>query len=399
MKKLAITLLAVFCLFGNLRAFDYKASLTSGVFTGTPFWNQDYIANKDNISINGNFTRLYNRLRFRGHIYDNFYIRVNALRSDNFESANHISETKLYQVYGIYKTKNGHLRAGRFTEFNRWTMGSVDGASFAYNITDKIKVSGYGGVNVQYGTFFDSGNQPSLAYADLAYRGKGIGGKVRALLTDANNLVGANVFKNFGRTGINADIGYDLTRRRINDAGAAINGYVGKKFQWFGNYRLMRARKWNTLSFTDLYERYQVGSLYKLSRNYSMSARFLTTVSDSKTNYLGYLAIQNKYVVLGLNYLAGDSYFNRFGISLGGRYSPIRNLKLSAGIASVDYLINNSDYGYDNIQSLATYFKVKYKAFDRLAFNAYMNYYHNNNVLAQNLRGGATVQFYFGTMK
>ncbi len=399
MKTLPIIFLSLFCLCGNMQAFDYKASLTTGVFTGTPFWNQDYIADRDNINLDGDYTRMFNRFRFKGKILDNFSIKVNALRSDNFESANHVSETKLFQAYGIYKTKSGHLKAGRFTEFNRWVMGSVDGGSFAYNITDKIKVSGYGGVNVRYGTFFDSGEQTSLAYGSMAYKGDGFGGKARLLLTGENNLVGGNVYKKFGRTGISADFGYDLTNSRINDAGAGINGFIGYKFQWFGNYRLLRVRKWNTFTFADFFERYQIGGLYKLSRDLTLNARFLTTVNENNTNYLGYLAIQNKYLVLGLNYLAGDSYFNRFGISLGGKYSPVKDLKLSAGIASVDYLINNTDYGYDNIQSIATYLKVKYKALDRIAVNAFVNYYHNNNVLARNLRGGATVQFYFGSRK
>jgi len=394
MKKIFNFLLSFLLILGIAKSQNYQASITSGVFTGTPFWNPYYLIGADSINVNDTYLRLYNNIRFSGKM-NNFSVKFSGLRSDNISQDNNISETKLYQLYAKYSFNKGYVKAGRFTEFNRWLIGSVDGAAFKYSVNKNFKLSAYGGLNVRYGNPFKSKKQESLIYGDFAYKTKGLGAKIRYFHTDKLDLAGLDFFSKLGFANINANVGYDLSNNRINDGGLGFNGVIGSRFQWFGNYRLMRSREWQSLVFTDFFQRYLIGFSYILPWHFRIDARQFTVTTDKYTNYISYLALQHKYFLIGINYLDGDSYSRRLGITVGGHYSIFKKLQISAGIGSVDYLIN--DNYYNNVQSLVSYLRIKYKIIDNLIINGYVNYYDKNPVLNENFRGGATVQYKFGS--
>jgi hypothetical protein len=363
---------------------------------GTPFWNSENLSGEDAIDTNQSYMRFYNRLRVKSELFDNFNIQVNAVRSDNISGDNSASETKLYEVYARYNLSNGYIKLGRFTEFNKWTLGSVDGAAISYKLFEKFTVNAYGGMDVKYGKIYDSDNQNVLVYGDVAYKEKSYGGKVKFMHTDEFDVTGAELYSRFGAFVLSGNTGYDLKNSRIHDGGLGVSGALTNKIRLFGHYHFMRPVSfWNGYIMPEIYQNINLGLSYRLPWNLSLSGIQAATVTDSNKTYITNVSLSHKYFTFGVNYLSGDSYYNKFGISLGGRYSPIDDLMLNLGIASVDNMINFNQYE-SNYQSIASYFRANYKFLNNFVLSCYANYYHTDSQYIDNIRGGATLQFNFG---
>ncbi len=378
----------------------YKGDFTTGLYSGTPFWSQDNLEDRI-VDPHSDFYRIYNRISFTGEI-DNFSLQVNALRNDNFFldglqmyfRNDHVDNTKLYQVYAKYKFGGGDIRAGRFLPFNRWYFGSVDGGMLNYRFNSKLSFNGFGGLDVKYGNVYYDENRKTIAYGELAYKDGRYGGNAKVMYSNDAYKGGLDFFGSAGLLRFSGNFGYDFTNSRLFDGSLGLYAYLSPKFNLSANYTRFTPISFFTYEFYSEYiDRINLSATYKLFNLFSLSFRQMVTMSSQNLDYLSYLYLSHKFFYVGVNYLGGDSNSDRFGISVGGRYSPVDNLRLMLGIASVDFMFDNRFA--ENRQTYASYFKVNYDVFDFATLSAYVNYYDNNSYLYQKWRGGATLQLRF----
>jgi hypothetical protein len=419
-------LLILFCLFvfsTELFAGKYDATITSGIFGGTPFWSSDNFSKDYELSGNSDFLRWFNNVNINGSVGD-FSAHISASRSDGFDIRNdvpgdskyqvhlfdtkyHLTDTRIFAAYAQYKFNAGYVKAGRLGTFSRWLFGSVDGGAFSYKITDNLNISGFGGKGVRYGLLYDNDYKNNVAYADVSYKFGKFGAKAKYMYSDSASKAGADVYGVYEGVRFSADFGYDVTNKRLFDGSLAIFGYIGKKlslsanysritpFAPYANFYVLVSNGFNihkdNLINPDPIDRI-IGSVsYKIFEGYNVSFRQMFTSSKGNLDYLSYLYLNHKYFSVGINYLGGDTGNKRFGVSLGGNYNILDNLRVIAGISSVDYLF--AIYDTEHVQSLATYLKCDWGILDNLTMSANINYYHENEMLAKNLRGGFTFQY------
>lgn len=404
MKKVIILLL----IFSYLQAADFKGSLTTGVFTGTPIWNLDkyrdidrYKASADYDADNAiekddTFWRTTNRLRLQGKFGQNFSFYMQALRSDDFSGDNHLSDTKIYQAYGKYAFSKGSVKAGRFLPFQRWIVGSVDGAAFTWQLTQRVTVSALGGLHVPYGLVYDSGKQIALGYADVAMRFKPLRAKIKVYGDEDVVKSGVDFYSRLGKVNINGNYGFDFTNSQIADGGLGAIWALNKKFVVNANYRLFRtlAADWGDIQFNSyLIERFLAGLRYEIWSGFYLDAQQMISMTSERKDYLSLLNLSSRYFNVGVNYLSGDSGLERLGLLLGGKYT-IDQLQLSAGISPVDYLPANET---DHLLTIAYYFRAGYRFLDYFSMSLNFNYYQDNPALESKFRGGVQLRYNFGS--
>jgi len=397
----------------------YDVTLTSGVFGGTPFWNSENFSDdyaiepslkflrwNNNITANGYFGDL--SLHFSGSRSDGFDIRDDIPESSKyqvhfFDSKYNFTDTRLFRAYAQYKFDGGNVRAGRIPAFSRWLFGSVDGGQVSYNLTDNFSVSAFGGKAVKYGLLYDSDYDNTVGYGELNYKLKGFSAKVKYLYSDTSSKAGLDLYTCLYRIKISANAGYDLTNSRLFDGSLGLYGYIGKKLSLSANvsrfnpYLMMQGlvspltgQTIPSIETSDV-DRIVLGASYKLFDNYTLSYRQMVTLRGDNLDYLSYIYVSHRYFYLGLNYLGGDSKNERLGITAGGNYSPFKGLRINAGIASVDYMMEG--YDEESINSIASYLRFDWDILDDLSLNTNINYYHNNKVFDQKIRGGLTLQY------
>jgi hypothetical protein len=396
--KYIITIFLFITLFLNLLcAGGIKGSFSTGVFMGSPFWNADNYKDDNKIDHDDSFLRSVNHLRLKGGISENFTFRFNAARSDGFQGDNHLSNTKIYEVFGKYNFSKGYISAGRILPFNRWIRGSVDGGAFSYAISDQIKISAIGGINVRYGKLYDSDNTQTLMYADLALKFKKVSGKLKVYNDDDVTKTGVDFYGSLKKLRYNGNYGYDITNERIADGGMNLFYLISKKLNLLGNYRLFRTDDWklSKIEFSGyLIERFLLGIRYKAFGNYYLDLRQMVSMTEYNKDYISFINLTGKYFHVGLNYLTGDSDLERIGISVGGQYSLFNGLKIYGGISPVDYMFNDQD---DHQRSIAYYFRANYKVLKNLSVGANVNYYQDNEALNASTRGGILIKYNFGS--
>ncbi len=388
----------------ELKAFEFDGSVTSGIFFGTPFWNRSNLS-QSIVDSGSDFYRLYNKVSI-GAGHGDFSVKVNALRSDNFTVENkglylnkmdiyfankHINETKIYQAYGKYDFDKGEVKLGRVMPFNRWLFASVDGGALEYDITDKISFEGFGGLDVKYGKIYDEKNRDAVAYGEVNYREENYGGKAKFMYANEAARAGLDLFGSYKGIRASGDFGFDFTNSRLFDATLALYGHVTDRFSISGNVTRFTPIGWSYQYYSKFIDRAHLGLTYKFNKDFALSFRQMATYSSENLDHLSYFSAHYKFLYAGVNYLTGDSDNERFGVSAGARYAPIRDLKLSAGVASVEYLFN-PEYE-ERQQSMSSYLRIYYNIFDFLSVRANVNYYHNNTSLNRKWRGGLTFQY------
>jgi hypothetical protein len=236
-----------------------------------------------------------------------------------------------------------------------------------------------------------------LGYADLALRHKNLGAKVKFYSDEDVTKAGGDFFGVWKKITFNGNYGFDLTNERIADGGLNLLYPFNNKFSVSVNYRLFRTDDWKIVYIdfpSKLIERYSLGLRYKLFHSYYLDFRQLLTMTSENNDYLSYLNFSGKYFYIGVNYLSGDSEYERLGLIVGGKYKLFNTLQLSAGIAPVDYLMPGQE---DHIQTIAYYFRVNYKLLKRILVSANFNYYQDNKALDSSTRGGIQIRYSFGS--
>jgi len=396
MKKLIFLILAFSI---TTIAGDFKGSFSTGVHMGTPYWNKTNLEDDGVIDSSDSFMRIVNRLRLNGKFSENFTVGMNAIRSDGFQSDNRLSRTKIQQFYAAYKFSSGNIRAGRLMPFNRWIMGSMDGLSVAYKLSDMFSFKAVGGMNVRYGKLYDSDDTQTVGYGEFGIHLKKYGGKIKFYNDEDKTKTGLDFHGKISKLRFNSSVGYNVTDEELSDGSVGLFYPFTKKLTVSGHYRLFRAEQWNISTFDDIYfegfliERFMLGFNYKIFDEYTLDLRQMLALTSERSDYISYLTFAGKYFHIGANYLNGDSEYQRMGFSLGGNYSPMRDLYLYAGVSPVNYLL---DEGEDNIQSTSIYFRANYKIIKSLGLRLNFNYYNNNNALNETIRGGLNITYYFG---
>jgi hypothetical protein len=378
-------------------AGDIDGSFSTGIFTGTPFWNPDNYSDGNTIDPESSFLRTYNRLRLDGNLSNNLGFKINALRSDNFESENHLSKNKIYQVLLAYQFSKGTVTAGRFMPFSRWIYGSIDGGALAYNLNRDLSVNIYGGILRRYGRILDDKNTLNLGYADIGYRFKQSHVKVKMLSTEENNRSGFDFYSSYKKLQISGNYGYDITNKRIADGGLALFIPVNTEISLSGSYRLFRTDdfKMARIDFSGyLIERFIAGIKYKLFKDHYLDFRQMFSMTSEYDDYLSILTFIGRYYNIGINYLDGDSQLKRIGIQLGGHYDLSETLRLAAGISPVSYMY---DYQDDYQRTVAYYLRANYKVIKNLSLAANINFYDKLSTLHDNIRGGLQLKYNFGS--
>lgn len=394
MKKLAVLLFTFGAL---LYAGNIQGSYTTGFYMGTPFWNSENFSDGKSIDVKDQFMRTINQLRLRGQAGQNFKYAINALRSDGFQSDNHLAETKLYQAYGQYNWSNGFAKLGRFVPFNRWLWSSVDGAAFAYQPTSSIKVSAFAGRHVPYGRLYDNDHAVTVAYVDMGLKFNDYRAKIKVMNDNQQTKIGTDFYGRLGKLRFNGNYGYNIKENQIADGGLGLNYLHNTKLNISANYRLFRTMPWSlghTQFNTYLIERFMVGVAYRLLQNVTLDLRQTVTATSEKNDYLTYLTLSHRYFTLGLSYLGGDSEADRMGLIVGGNYTLFKGFNLSAGVAPVNYMLQNED---DSFTSIAYYAKIKYQVLKSLGLHMNFNYYQDNPVLQSKYRAGLQVNYFFGS--
>jgi len=393
MKKL-ILLIFVFSI--TTIAADFKGSFSTGVHMGTPYWNKTNLEDGGIIDSSDTFLRVVNRLRLNGKFSENFTVGMNAIRSDGFQADNRLTRTKIQQFYAAYKFSSGNIRAGRLVPFNRWIMGSIDGLSVAYKLSDMFSLKVLGGMNVRYGKLYDSDDTKTVGYGEIGIHLKKYGGKVKFYNDEDKTKTGLDFHGRINKLRFNSSLGFNITDEELSDGSVGLYYPITNKILVSGHYRLFRVDDWefpNLLFDGYLIERFALGVNYKVFDGYSLDFRQMLALTSERNNNISYLTFSGKYFHVGANYLAGNSEYQRMGFSIGGNYSPMKDLYLSAGVSPVDYLL---DEDQDHIQSTSVYFRANYKILKSLGARLNFNYYNNNNALNENIRGGLNITYYFG---
>ncbi len=376
--------------------FNYKARITSGFFSGSQFYNRENLEDRL-INPNEDAYRWYNRVSVNSN-YDNFSVKFNAIRSDymKFDGVapyfpnKEINRTKMYQAFAQYKFDAGNVKLGRVMPFSRWFFSSVDGGMIDYQFSPKISINAFAGSDVDYGLFVDDNNRKAVGYTEIAYRDTDFGGKVKYLYANEESKVGTDLYYRFSNVRTAANIGYDATNSRLFDAGLGVFAYITPKFNVSANYLRTIPISWSYKYYSEYIDRVQLGISYDLGNKFTVSLKQMMGLADGNTNNLTYLYLTHKYFYVGVNYLSGDLEAERLALTVGGQYYPTEDIKLQAGIASVDHMFDN--IYYEDEQTYSSYFKVRYKALDYLNIAAYANYYHQNTMFDSKWRGGLTAQ-------
>lgn len=425
MRLKILIFLGIMILSASAFAGKYDASITSGVFGGVPFWNKENFSEEFAMDSSSKFLRWVNSITANGY-YDNLSFHLSGSRSDGFDIRDdfpesnkyqvhlfgtkyHFSDTRIYRAYAQYKFDGGYVRAGRLPSFNRWLFGSVDGGALSCNITDNLNISGYGGKGVKYGLLYDDEYENIIGYADISYNRKDYGLKAKYMYSDSSTKAGMDLFGNFSGIRTSLNFGYDITNKYIYDGSLAIFAYLTKDLSLSANVSRFRIiTPFANFTFNNTHpigyipdyikniqyvDRFIIGASYKLFADYSLNFRQMLSTRLEQTDYLSYLYLNQKYFFIGVNYLSGDSGNERLGISLGGNYSPMDGLRLNAGIASVDYMLG--DYDDESTQSITTYLQCSWNILEELMLRTNLNYYHNNDVFPQKIRGGLSLQYNF----
>jgi len=393
MKNLIILLLG----FSLLQASDFRGSLSSGFFMGTPFWNADNFKNGNVIDKEDSFYRSVNRLRLRGKMGRHFLFSLHTIRNDGFQNQNRLSETKIYQLYGKYLFASGYVKCGRFIPFQRWIIGSLDGAAFSLQLSKRIRISALGGRHVTYGLLYEKDHEKTLAYADAAFLLQPFSVKLKFYGDDNVKKTGIDFYGRWGKIGFNGNYGYDITDNQIADGGLSANWYVSRKLAFSGNYRLMRTLpwQWSHIRFKSyLIERFLMAARYRIGGHLYINVQQTLAMTSERKDYLSLLSIQFKYFNVGLNYLTGDSGLNRLGLLLGANYRFSDRLRLAAGVAPVDYLPANAG---EHLQTVAVYLRAAYQFLNCFTVSLNGNYYHDNPALFSKFRGGIQLRYNFGS--
>jgi hypothetical protein len=393
MKKILIFLAGVLC---SAAAVDFDGSFSTGIFTGTPFWNPDNYSDGNSIDPEASFLRSYNRLRLNGNLNNKLSFKMNALRSDGFDSENRLSETKIYQGALDYRFSKGTISAGRFMPFSRWVYGSIDGGAIAYTFNRQVSINAYGGILRRYGRLLDNDNTMNLGYADIGYNFRKGRIKLKMLSTEESNRSGIDFFSRYKKMQISGNYGYDFTNKRIADGGLALFVPVNASVGISGSYRLIRTDdfKMSRIDFSGyLIERFIGGIKYKLFKAHYLSFQQMLSMTSEYKDYLSVLNFIGRYYNVGINYLGGDSQLKRIGINLGGHYDLNNALRLAAGISPVSYMY---DYQDDYTRTVAYYIRINYKVIKNLILAANINFYDNLQSLHDNFRGGLLLKYNFG---
>ena len=393
MKKIFIVLVAFTC---TTLAVEFKGSFSSGINMGTPYWNKTNLEDGNKIDSSDSFLRVVNKLQLRGNFSDNFSFRMNAIRSDGFQSDNRLSRTKIQQFYAAYKYSSGNIQVGRLMPFNRWIMGSIDGLSVAYKLSDMFSFKALGGLNVRYGKLYDSDENYTVGYGELGIHLKKFGGKIKFYNDEDQTKTGLDFHGKLNKLRFNTSVGFSVSEEELSDGSFGLFYPFSSKFSVSGNYRLFRTEEWeiNNIEFEGyLIERFLLGFNYKILEGYSLDLRQMLALTSERKDYISYLTFAGKYFHVGANYLTGDSDIQRMGFSIGGNYSPMQDLYLYAGVSPVDYVLDEDE---DHIQSTAIYFRANYRIIKDLAARLNFNYYDNNSALKEDIRGGLNITYYFG---
>jgi len=364
MKKLLIMLI---CFVTSAYSGDVKGSFSTGIFMGTPFWDRESyqlygLKSDDTTTVlrDDSYIRSVNQLRLKGNFADKkFEYNLNALRSDGFNSDPHISNTKIYEVYLKYNFKNGYIQGGRLFTFTRWIMGSIDGGTASFSISDAITINAMGGMSVKYGKLYDSDMAQGLGYADVAFRWNRFRFKVKGLYTEDVSKTGVDFWGKLGPVGISGNYGYDITNTQISDGGLNLLYVLSDKWTFSGNYRLMRTDmwEWTDYNFTgSLIERFLLGIRYKIHKQYYLDFRQMASMTIDRMEYLTLVNITAKYFNIGFNYLLGETGKKRIGLNVGGRYTFNNGLYLTAGFSPVSYQYNDF---YESLQTTSYYFRMR----------------------------------------
>ena len=378
-------------------AGDIDGSFSTGIFTGTPFWNPDNYSEGSTIDPESSFLRSYNRLRLNGSLTDRLRFKINALRNDGFDSENRLSETKIHQVLLDYRFSKGTVTAGRFMPFSRWIYGSIDGGAVDYAINRQLSVNVYGGILRRYGRLFDDENTTGLGYADIGYRLKQGRVKIKMLSTEEENRAGIDFFSRYKTLQFSGNWGYNLTGKQIADGGLALFLPVNRMVSISGAYRLIRTDDFlmNRIDFSGyLIERFTVGAKVKLFTSHYLDFRQMLSMTSEYNDFLSVCNFIGQYYNIGINYLSGDSQLKRIGIHLGGHYEVIKDLRLSAGISPVSYMY---DYQDEYTRTVAYYLRAGYSVLQNLSLAATFNFYDNLKSLHNNYRGGLLLKYNFGS--
>ena len=402
MKKL---ILFVVFLWSFLQASDMGGSFSTGIFMGTPFWNNNNVNDVSVISSDELYLRSVNQLRLYGKFAKKFSFRINALRSDGFstveDSAGYatdvrLDQTKIYEAFLRYDFSAGHVQLGRIMPFGRWFRGSVDGGAFAVKIGKALKITALGGLFVPYGVFYDSDNQKTLAYADISYAWDKASIKAKYYYDENVTKAGLDFFFALSKVRINGNYGYDFTNSRLSDGSLNLFLKAGKKVNLSLNYYLFRPEEWafTGVELSYLIERFMLGAQYRFSANSALNFNQIMAMTSEHIDYITYLTYQYRFLNVGLNYLFGESDIKRLGFTVGGNYKPFDGFVISGGISPVNYQFYDQT---DNQTSIAYYLRLRYRFVKYFMAVANVNYYQNSDVVNNNIRGGIRLVFNFGS--
>ncbi|HGY55216.1 MAG TPA: hypothetical protein ENK44_05935 [Caldithrix abyssi] len=388
-----------------LLAGDIKGSFSTGIFMGTPFWNSDNAKNISVISNDEAFLRSVNQLRLYGNFADKFSFRVNALRSDGFvevsDSAGYntgerLNQTKIYEAFLRYDFSVGNIQLGRIMPFGRWFRGSVDGGAFAIKLGQRIRISALGGLYVPYGLVYDSDNQKTLAYADMAVSWNKASLKAKYYYDGNITKAGMDFFFTLFKIRVNGNYGYDFTNSRLDDGSLNLFCKAADRVNISLNYYLFRPQGWNfpKVDFSYLIERFMLGIQYKISTTSTINFNQIVAMTSERKDYVTYLTYQYRFLNIGFNYLFGESDIKRLSLTLGGHYAPSKNFMVSGGIAPVNYTFYDQT---DSQTAIAYYLRLRYRFLKSFMAVANLNYYQNTDILNNSVRGGVRLVYNFGS--
>ncbi len=394
MKKIILTLFLSVVL---AHAIGIKGNVSTAFYMGTPFWNADNYSNGNTIAADDAFYRTLNQLRLTATFGSRFSFKLNMLRSDGFQSDNHLSETKFYQAYAQYTFASGFARLGRFVPFNRWIWGAVDGASMGISFGKHLQLNVLGGLHVPYGLFYDSDRSVALGYGDMNVRYGRYGAKAKFFYSDEQTKAGLDVFGRNGKLKYGAGYGYDFTNKQSSEGSLHLIYLASQKMTLNLNYRLFMTEPWK-LGHTDfnpyMIERILGSVHYRLWDSYSLDWQEMLTMTSQVKDYLSMLTFSGSFFTVGGSYLSGESDFSRLGIVLGLHHTFFKSWYVSAGIAPTSFQLAGQS---EHQQTTAVYLRSTYRLFDSLSARIHFNYYQDNPALESKYRGGLQLNYFFGS--